>query len=109
MPYLFLFLAVIAEVIATSALKASEEFSRLGPTLIVIIGYSFAFYMLTLVLRTMPVGVVYAIWAGAGVALITLAGAILYREIPDTAAVIGIGLIVSGVVVIKLFSRTSAG
>ncbi len=108
MPHLYLLLAILAEVVATTALKASDEFTRLGPTAVVVVGYALAFYLLSLVFRTLPVGLVYAIWSGAGVALITLASAVIYREIPDTPALIGMGLIVAGVVVINVFS-TSQG
>lgn len=108
MPHLYLLLAILAEVVATTALKASDEFTRPGPTAVVVVGYALAFYLLSLVFRTLPVGLVYAIWSGAGVALITLASAVIYREIPDTPALIGMGLIVAGVVVINVFS-TSQG
>ena len=100
---------MLAEVIATSSLKASEEFSRFWPTVLVVLGYGVAFYLMTLVFRSMPIGVVYAIWSGAGVALITLVGLVVYREMPDLPALLGMGLIVAGVVVIKLFSKTSGG
>lgn len=106
MAYLYLAIAIIAEVLATTALKASEQFTKPLPTLVVVAGYGVAFYMLTLVLRTMPVGIAYAIWAGVGVLLVALAGAVIYREVPDLPAVIGMSLIVAGVVVINLFSGT---
>ena len=106
MVYIYLALAIIAEVAATSALKASEEFTRLVPSLIVIVGYGVAFYLLTLVLRVIPVGVTYAIWSGLGIVLVTVVGIFLYKQIPDLPAIIGMGLIVSGVVVINVFSKT---
>ena len=106
MAYIYLAAAIIAEVIATSALKASEEFTKPIPSLLVLVGYGVAFYLLTLVLRTIPVGVTYAVWAGLGIVLVTLAGAVLYNQIPDIPAVIGMGLIVAGVVVINIFSKT---
>jgi len=106
MGYLFLAMAIIAEVIATSALKFSEQFTRPGPSLVVVIGYAIAFYCLSIVLKTIPVGVAYAIWAGVGIALITIAGAVLFRQTPDWPAIIGISLIVCGVMVINLFSDT---
>mgnify|MGYP001826676588 CR=1 FL=1 len=106
MAYVYLAIAILAEVAATSALKASEEFTRLVPSLVVVVGYGVAFYLLTLVLRSIPVGVTYAIWAGAGIVLVALVGAVLYKQIPDTPAMIGIGLIVAGVVVINVFSNT---
>lgn len=109
MANLYLLLAVIAEVVATSALKASQEFTRFWPSVVVVVGYGAAFYLMTLVFRTMPVGLVYAIWSGAGVALITLMGMVVFKEVPDLAAVLGMALIVAGVVVIKVFSKTGAG
>ena len=106
MAYFYLAIAIIAEVAATSALKASAEFTRLVPSLIVIVGYGIAFYCMTLVLRSIPVGITYAVWAGLGIVLVTIVGAILYKEIPDLPAVIGIGLIVAGVMVINVYSKT---
>jgi small multidrug resistance pump len=106
MGYLYLAIAIIAEVAATSALKASEEFTKLIPSLIVVIGYGVAFYLLTLVLRTIPLGIAYALWAGVGIILVALLGAILYKQILDLPAAIGIVLIVAGVVVINVFSKT---
>ena len=104
MNYTYLTIAILTEVIATTALKASENFTRLIPSLIVIFGYAVAFYCMTLVIRTIPVGITYAIWSGAGIVLITLLSALLYQQIPDWPAVFGMTLIVSGVVVIHLFS-----
>lgn len=106
MSYLYLALAIVAEVTATSMLKASEEFTRPLPSLVVVLGYGCAFYLLTLVLRTIPVGVAYALWSGLGMVLVAIAGAVLYQQIPDWPAVVGIALIVLGVAVINLFSRT---
>lgn len=106
MVYLYLALAIIAEVIATSALKASEQFTRLFPTLIVVTGYVVAFYLLTLVLKTMPVGIAYALWSGMGIVLVTLVSVVLYRQVPDLPAIIGMGLIILGVIVINVFSKT---
>ena len=106
MVYIYLAIAIIAEVAATSALKASEEFTKLVPSLIVIVGYGIAFYLLTLVLRSIPVGITYAIWAGVGIVLVAIVGAVLYKQVPDAPAMIGMGLIVAGVVVINLFSKT---
>lgn len=108
MAYIYLALAIIAEVVATSALKATEGFTRLGPSLVVIVGYVIAFYLLSLVLHTVPVGIAYAIWAGLGIVLVALVGLVLYGQRPDLPAVLGIALIVAGVVVIQLFSRVSA-
>ena len=106
--YLYLAIAIVAEVAATSALKASEGFTRLGPTLIVVAGYGLAFYCLSLVLRTVPVGIAYAIWAGVGIVLIALIGWLVLRQPLDAPAVVGIALIVAGVVVIQLFSKSTA-
>ncbi len=106
MAYLYLAIAIIAEVTATSALKASAEFTKLIPSIIVVVGYGLAFYFLTLVLRTIPIGITYAVWSGLGIVLVTVSGAILYKQIPDSPAIIGMGLIVLGVVVIHLFSKT---
>jgi len=106
MAYLYLTLAVIAEVIGTSALKASNEFTSIVPSVIVIVGYGTAFYLLTLVLRTIPVGVSYAIWSGLGIVLVTLVSIFLYKQIPDLPAMIGMGLIIAGVVIINIYSKT---
>jgi len=106
MAYFYLAIAIIAEVAATSALKASAEFTRLVPSLIVVVGYGIAFYCMTLVLRSIPIGITYAVWAGLGIVLVTIVGAVLYKEIPDVPAVIGIGLIVTGVIVINVYSKT---
>ena len=103
--YLYLAIAIIAEVSASSALKASAEFTRVIPSLIVIIGYGVSLYFMTLVLKTMPVGITYAIWAGLGIVLVAIVGAIVYQEIPDTAAIIGMSLIIAGVVVIHVFEK----
>lgn len=103
--WLFLAIAILSEVIATSALKATEDFSRLWPSLIVVAGYVVAFYFLTLTLRTIPVGIAYAIWSGVGVALIALVGWVLYQQALDMPAFIGIALIVAGVVVLNVFSK----
>jgi small multidrug resistance pump len=106
--YLYLAIAIVAEVIATSALKLSEGFTRWQPSLVVVIGYGVAFYFLALVLRSIPVGVAYAVWSGAGVVLITLIGWLAFRQSLDVPALVGIALIVAGVVVIQLFSRSPA-
>lgn len=107
MGYWYLGIAIVAEVIATTALKASHEFTRLGPSVIVLLGYGAAFYCLSLVLKTIPVGVAYAIWAGMGVVLVAVVSAIVFKEVPDLPAVIGMTLIVSGVVMINVFSKTA--
>ena len=104
--WIFLSVATVSEVVATSALKASEGFSRLWPSLIVLAGYSTAFYFLSLTLKTIPVGVVYAIWSGAGIALIALVAWVFFGQSLDVPAVIGLLLIVAGVVVLNVFSKT---
>ena len=108
MSYLYLAIAIIAEVIATSSLKASAEFTKLWPSVAVILGYSTAFYFMTLALRQIPLGITYAIWSGLGIVLVTVVGAVVYNEKPDIPALIGMGLIIAGVLVINLFSKMSA-
>ena len=106
MAYLYLAIAIVAEVIATSALKASAEFTKIFPSLIVVIGYGIAFYFMTLVLKTIPLGITYAVWSGLGIVLVAIFGALLYKQIPDIPAIFGMGLIITGVVVIHVFSKT---
>jgi len=108
MPYLFLGLAIVAEVIGTSALKASEEFSRIGPSIIVILGYGAAFYFLSIALSDIQVGVAYGVWAGLGIVLITIIGALFFKQIPDLPAIFGLLMIIVGVVVIHVFSKTAS-
>lgn len=100
--YAYLAIAIIAEVIATSALKASDGFSRPLPVAVVVVGYGLAFYCLSLALRTIPLGVAYAVWSGIGIALITVIGWVVFRQVLDMAALVGIGLIVCGVLVLQL-------
>lgn len=107
-PYLYLILAIFAEVIATNALKASNTFSRLGPSLITVVGYGLAFYLLSMVLKSMPVGVAYAIWAGLGMVLTLIVAMVVFGERPDAPAMLGISLIVAGVIVLQCFSKMSA-
>jgi len=106
MAYLYLTLAILTETIATSTLKASQEFTKLVPSIVVLLGYGISFYFMTLVLRSVPIGITYAVWSGVGIVLIAAVGAIFYKEIPDLPAIIGMGLIVVGVIVIHLFSKT---
>jgi multidrug transporter EmrE-like cation transporter len=101
-------LAIVAEVIGTSALKASEGFTRPWPSLLVVAGYAVAFYCLSLVLENIPVGVAYAIWSGLGIVLITIAAFVMYGQRIDLAGLIGMGLIVAGVLVLNLFSEATA-
>lgn len=104
--WILLGVAIVAEVIGTSFLKASEGFTKLVPSVVVVVAYAVAFYVFSLVLKTLPVGIAYAIWAGAGVALIVLVGYTFYGQVLDAPAIIGILLIVSGVVVINLLSNS---
>ncbi len=104
--YWYLLIAIVTEVIATSALKASEEFTKFWPSTLVVLGYIASFYFMVLVLRTLPVGITYAIWSGVGIVLVTLVSIVLYDQIPDLPAVLGMTLIIAGVVVIHLFSTT---
>ena len=106
--WLFLFVAIVSEVIATSALKSSEGFSRFWPSVIVVVGYGIAFYCLALTLRVIPMGVVYAIWSGVGIVLITIIAWVLFKQRLDPPALVGMGLIVAGVLVINVFSKSSA-
>ncbi|MEY3003370.1 MAG: hypothetical protein RLZZ491_546 [Pseudomonadota bacterium] len=104
MPWLFLILAIAGEIIGTTALKASDGFSRLGPSLVAVTGYAVGFYFLALVLRAIPLGITYAIWSGVGVAAITLIGWLVHDQRLDLPALLGIGLIVAGVVVLNIWS-----
>ena len=105
--YIALFAAIIAETIGTSALQASQQFTRLWPSVLVIVAYGIAFYLLSITLRAMPVGVVYAIWSGLGIVLIALAGFVIFGQKLDLAAVIGLALIIAGVVVLHVFSKST--
>ena len=107
MNWLYLSIAIVAEVVATSALKAADGFTRLGPSLVVTVGYGVAFYFLSLALRGIPVGVAYAVWSGVGIVLISAIGWFAFGQTLDAAAVLGIGLIVAGVIVLNVFSRSS--
>lgn len=107
MNYVYLFAAIMSEVVATSALKAAEGFSRFWPSVIVIVGYGLAFYSLSLTVRTIPIGIAYAIWSGVGIVLISLVGLLLYRQSLDLPAVIGMALILAGVLIINVFSKTA--
>ena len=104
--YLYLALAIAAEVIATTSMKAVDGLNKPLPLLLVIVGYSIAFWMLILVVRTIPVGIAYAIWSGVGIVLISIVGAVFFKQHLDTPALIGIGLIIAGVVVMNVFSKS---
>jgi small multidrug resistance pump len=105
--YAYLAISILAEVIATSALKASEGFTRVLPSAIVAIGYVISFYFLSLTLKVLPVGIVYAIWSGIGIVLISAIGWVLYGQKLDAAAIVGMSLIVAGVLVVNLLSRST--
>lgn len=106
MSWLYLAIAIVAEVIATSALKAADGFTRPAPSVIVVVGYVVAFYFLSLTLRGIPVGVAYAVWSGVGIVLISLIAWLMYGQTLDAPAVLGIALIMAGVLVLNLFSRS---
>ncbi|MEI5681266.1 MULTISPECIES: DMT family transporter [unclassified Mesorhizobium] len=106
--YAILALAIICEVVATSAMKAAEGFTRPGPSALVILGYAAAFFFLSQVLDRIPLGIAYAIWAGGGIALVGLVAWVVYGQRPDLAGFAGMGLIIAGVLVLNLFSKTSA-
>jgi small multidrug resistance pump len=106
--YLFLAIAIVSEVIATSALKASSGFTKLVPSIVTIGGYGVSFYLLSLTLTVLPTGIAYAIWSGAGIVLISLIGWFVFGQSLDAPALVGMGLIVVGVVVINAFSRSTA-
>ncbi|MCG5514626.1 MULTISPECIES: SMR family transporter [Ectothiorhodospira] len=108
MPFFLLSLAIIAEVVGTTALKFSDGMTRVVPSIVVVVAYMVAFYLLSLVLRYIPVGVAYAIWAGGGIVLITLVGWLYLRQGLDGAGMLGIGLIVAGVLVLQLFSKSAS-
>lgn len=106
--WMILGLAIVAEVIGTTALKASESFTRFVPSLIVVVGYGVAFYCLSLVLKSVPVGIAYAVWSGLGIVLITAVAWLLYGQRIDLAGLLGMGLIIAGVVVLNVFSKATA-
>ena len=105
--YLFLLVAILLETLATTSLKASEGFTKPLPTVLTILGYIGAFYFLSLTLKTIPLGIAYAIWAGVGIVLTGIVGFVVFKQTLDTPTMIGIALIVAGVVVINLFSQST--
>ena len=107
MPYVYLALSIVAEVIATSSLKASDDFTKLWPSVAVVIGYGVAFHFLALTLKTIPIGVAYAIWAGAGVSIVAVVGWLVFGQKLDAPAIIGMALIVAGVVIMQAFSKAA--
>ena len=106
MGYVYLSIAIVAEVIATSALKESLGFSKLGPSLVSVIGYMVAFYLLALTLQTISVGIAYAIWAGVGIVLIAAVGVLLFKQTLDPPAFVGMAFIVLGILIINVFSSS---
>jgi small multidrug resistance pump len=109
MKWVYLATAIVAEIIATSALKASDGFSRPWPAVLTVAGYGVSFYFLSLTLREIPMGVAYAIWSGVGIALISLVGALFFDQRLDAPALLGMALIVAGVIVMNVFSRAVRG
>ena len=103
-----LIIAILSEVVATSALKACESFSRLGPSLLVVAGYGISFFFLSITVRTIPIGIAYAIWSGLGSVLIVLVAWLIFKQAIDAPAVLGIALIIAGCVVLNVFSKASA-
>ncbi len=104
--WIALAIAIVAEVIATTALKASNEFTRLVPSIIVVAGYGTAFYFMAISMRVLPVGIMYAIWSGMGIVLVSIIGWLVYKQTLDLPSMIGMGLIIAGVIVINLFSKS---
>ncbi|WP_192974062.1 multidrug efflux SMR transporter SsmE [Serratia marcescens] len=105
--FMYLTMAIVAEVIATTMLKASEGFTRLWPSLLVVLGYGVAFWGLSMVVKNMPLGIVYAIWSGMGIVLVSIAAVFVYQQKLDWPAIVGMGLIIAGVLVINLLSKAS--
>jgi small multidrug resistance pump len=103
--YLFLIAAIAFETIGTTALQASQQFTRLVPSVIVVVGYAISFYLLALALKTIPVGIAYAVWSGLGIVFIALIGLVVFGQRLDWPAVLGMAMILSGILVIHLFSR----
>ena len=106
MGYVYLVLAILSEVMGTTALQASDGFTKVVPSTLVVVGYGLAFYLLSLVLRYIPMGVAYAIWAGLGIVLIGITGVVVFKQSLDLPAILGMTLIVTGVAIINLFSKT---
>ncbi|WP_299686619.1 multidrug efflux SMR transporter [uncultured Tateyamaria sp.] len=105
--YIYLIVAVAAETIGTTALQASNQFTRAGPTVVVVLAYGVAFYCLGIALKHIPVGIAYALWSGLGIVLIALIGFSIFGQTLDAAAIVGLALIIAGIIVIQLFSDTA--
>ena len=106
MKWIYLAIAIVSEVIASSALRSTDGFSRVGPTLAVVVGYGVSFYFLSLTLRTIPMGIAYAVWSGVGIFLICMVGWLVYEQRLDMPAIVGLSLIATGVIVLNLFSKS---
>ncbi len=108
MGYFYLFIAIVGEVIATTYLKSTNNFTEFLPTTYVVIGYGTAFYFMMLAMKTIPIAITYSVWAGIGISAITILGALKYKEIPDMLAILGLFLIILGVIILVFFSKMSA-
>ena len=106
--WLFLAIAIVSEITATSALKASAGFTRIVPSIVVVAGYALSFYFLSLTLKAIPIGSAYAIWAGLGIVLLAIIGWVVYDQQLDTAAIVGMSFILTGVLILNLFSKTAS-
>lgn len=106
--YIYLFAAIVAETIGTTALQSSQQFSRFWPSVVVVIAYAISFYLLSMTLRFMPVGIVYALWSGLGIVLIAGIGFVVFHQRLDLPAMIGLAMIIGGILVIHLYSSTNA-
>lgn len=106
-PWVLLTVAIVAEVIATSSLKLSDGFTRLWPSVVVVLGYGISFYFLSVTMRSMPIGVIYAIWSGLGVVLVTVVGWLVFKQHLDLPALLGIGLIITGVIIMNVWSKST--
>ena len=105
--YAMLIVAIVFEVLGTSAMQAAQHFTRVVPTVIMVVCYAIAFYFLSSTLRVIPVGIAYAIWSGLGIVLISLVGYFVFGQTLDFAAILGLGLIIAGVVILNLFSKST--
>ncbi|OQP85626.1 QacE family quaternary ammonium compound efflux SMR transporter [Rhizobium rhizosphaerae] len=105
--YSILVIAIVFEVLGTSALQAAQHFSRFWPTVMVVVCYGIAFFCLSYTLRAIPVGIAYAIWSGLGIVLVSLVGFVVFRQTLDLPAILGLGLIIAGVLVLNLFSKST--
>lgn len=105
MGYLYLLIAIIGEIVATTYLKSTNNFTEVMPTTYVVTGYGIAFYFMMLAMKTIPIAITYSIWAGVGISAITILGALKYKEVPDLMALIGLGLIIVGVIILVFYSK----